>query len=131
MYAIVRSGGKQHRVAVGDVFTTEKVVAAPGESVTLPTLLLVVGGSVTHDAAALAATPVTAEVVDHGKGPKISMILYKNKTGYRRRIGHRQPLTRLLVTAIGDVTALAEPAESAKADSDTNDRVASDEATEA
>lgn len=100
MYAIVRSGGKQHKVAVGEVFTTEKVDSAVGASVTLPALLLVDEGAVTTDAAALAGTVVTAEVVAHTKGPKIKILRYKNKTGYKRRQGHRQPLTELRVTEI-------------------------------
>ena len=105
MYAIVRSGGKQHKVAVGDIFTTEKVDSGVGASVTLPALLLVDEGNVTTDAAALAGIAVTAEVVAHTKGPKIRILRYKNKTGYRRRQGHRQPWTELRVTSIGGTTA--------------------------
>ena len=100
MYAIVRAGGKQHKVAVGDVFTTEKVDSGVGASVSLPALLLVDEGAVTTDAAALAAIAVTAEVVAHTKGPKIKILRYKNKTGYKRRQGHRQPQTELRVTGI-------------------------------
>jgi large subunit ribosomal protein L21 len=99
VYAIVRSGGKQHKVAVGDTFTTEKVDAAPGASVALPVLLLVESGAVTHGAD-LSSASCSAEVVDHGKGPKIKMIHYKNKTGYKRRQGHRQQLTTLRVTSL-------------------------------
>src|SRR5436305_3763126 len=81
VYAIVRTGGHQHRVAVGDTLQVDRVTAAPGESVTLPALLLVDdAGSVTSQAAALAKTKVTAEVVDHGKGPKIIIHKFRNKT---------------------------------------------------
>lgn len=97
MYAIVRSGGKQHKVAVGDVIEVEKV---QGETVTLPALLLVDGETVTSDAQTLAGVQVTAEVVAQTKGPKINIIKYKNKTGYRKRQGHRQKLTQLRVTGI-------------------------------
>ncbi len=100
VYAVVRSGGKQHKVAVGDVLEVEKLEGEPGASVTLPALLLVDGGSVTSDAQALAGVTVTAEVLGATKGPKISMIHYRNKTGYKRRLGHRQQLTRLKVTGI-------------------------------
>jgi large subunit ribosomal protein L21 len=100
VYAIVRSGGKQHKVAVGDVLTVESLRQPAGASVTLPVLLLVDGAIVTHDSTALAAASVTAEVVALTKGPKIRIIHYKNKTGYRRRQGHRQSLTQLRVTDI-------------------------------
>jgi large subunit ribosomal protein L21 len=100
VYAVVRTGGKQHKVAVGDVLDVEKLPGAPGDSVSLPALLLVDDGAVTSDAEALAGVAVTAEVVGPRKGPKISMIQYKNKTGYRRRLGHRQQLTRLRITGI-------------------------------
>jgi large subunit ribosomal protein L21 len=100
VYAIVRSGGRQHKVAVGDVVEVNRVVGAPGDAVTLPALLVVDDGAVTSDAAALAGVTVTAEVVTHTRGPKIEMIKYKNKTGYRKRLGHRQELTQLRVTGI-------------------------------
>jgi large subunit ribosomal protein L21 len=99
VYAIVKSGGKQHKVAVGEQFTVEKLTGEPGATLTLPVLLLVDEGAVTVGEG-LAKASVTAEVVEHGKGPKISMIHYKNKTGYKRRQGHRQKNTVLRVTAI-------------------------------
>ena len=101
MYAIVRTGGHQHKVAVGDTLEVNRVTAAPGESVTLPAVLLVDdAGAVTSDAAALGKATVTAEVVDHGKGPKIVIHKFRNKTGYHKRQGHRQQLTTLRVTGI-------------------------------
>jgi large subunit ribosomal protein L21 len=100
VYAVVRTGGKQHRVAVGDELEVERLPQATGESLNLPALLVVDGATVTTDADALSQVEVTAEVVGPAKGPKIRMILYKNKTGYRRRQGHRQHLTRLRITAI-------------------------------
>jgi large subunit ribosomal protein L21 len=100
VYAIVRSGGRQHKVAVGEEFDTNRLVGAAGDTVTLPAVLVVDGTDVTSDAAALAKITVNAEVVSHGKGPKIDMLLYKNKSGYKRRLGHRQSLTRLRVTGI-------------------------------
>ena len=100
MYAIVRSGGRQEKVAVGDVIETDRVSAEPGDNVVLPALLLVDGDVVTSDAAALAGVTVTAEIVAATKGPKIDILKYKNKTGYRKRQGHRQALTQLRVTGI-------------------------------
>ena len=100
MYAIVKTGGKQYKVAVGDVVTVEKVIGGPGDSVALPALLVVDGSAVTSDADALAKVSVSGEVVAHTKGPKINIMRYKNKTGYKRRLGHRQRLTQVRVTAI-------------------------------
>jgi large subunit ribosomal protein L21 len=100
VYAIVRSGGRQHKVAVGDVVEVNRVAGAPGDAVRLPALLLVDDGAVTSDASALSGVAVTAEVVGHTRGPKIEMIKYKNKSGYRKRLGHRQELTQLRVTGI-------------------------------
>ena len=101
MYAIVRTGGHQHRVAVGDTLEVNRLSAAPGESVTLPAVLLVDdAGAVTSDAAKLAAARVTAEIVEHGKGPKIVIHKFRNKTGYHKRQGHRQGLSTLRVTGI-------------------------------
>lgn len=100
MYAIVKTGGKQYKVAVGDVVEVEKVIGGPGDSVPLAALLVVDGTDVTSDAAALAGVTVSGEVVAHTKGPKIDILKYKNKTGYKRRLGHRQRLTRVRVTSI-------------------------------
>ena len=100
MYAIVRSGGQQQKVAVGDVLEIDKVDARPGESLLLPAVLLVDDGSVTTDAKKLAKVKVTAEILGDTKGPKIDIGKYKNKTGYRRRMGHRQQYTQVKVTDI-------------------------------
>ncbi|MFM1917055.1 MAG: hypothetical protein RJB01_570 [Actinomycetota bacterium] len=100
MYAIVRAGGRQEKVAVGDLVVMDRVVGEPGSSVSLPAVLVVDGGTVTSDPAALAKVSVTAEIVDHRRGPKIDILKYKNKTGYRRRQGHRQELTAVKVTGI-------------------------------
>ncbi|OLT53955.1 50S ribosomal protein L21 [Cellulosimicrobium sp. CUA-896] len=100
VYAIVKAGGRQEKVSVGDIVVVDRVSAGVGDSVELPALLLVDGEKVTTDAAKLAKVKVTAEVVRDEKGPKITILRYKNKTGYRRRQGHRQQLTRLKVTGI-------------------------------
>ena len=100
MYAIVKTGGKQYKLAVDDVVTVEKIDGEPGAEVSLPAVLLVDGDDVTTDSAVLAAASVTATVVEHTKGPKIRIHKFKNKTGYHKRQGHRQPLTKVQVTGI-------------------------------
>ena len=100
MYAVVKAGGSQHKVAVGDTFTVNRLAGEAGDTVALPVLLLVDGDTVTSDAAALAKATVTAEIVAHGKGPKIHIHKFKNKTGYHKRQGHRQRLTDVVVRDI-------------------------------
>jgi large subunit ribosomal protein L21 len=100
MYAIVKTGGKQYRVAEGDVIEVEKLTGVPGDAVTLPAVLLVDGDDLVTDGAVLANVAVTGEVVAHTKGPKIRIHKFKNKTGYHKRQGHRQPLTKIKVTGI-------------------------------
>ncbi|GAB3701785.1 50S ribosomal protein L21 [Mariniluteicoccus flavus] len=100
MYAIVRSGGRQHKVAVGDVVEIDKVNDEVGASVKLQPLLLVDGESITSEAGKLEKATVTAEVLAETKGPKIRIMKYKNKTGYRKRQGHRQRYTQVKVTGI-------------------------------
>jgi large subunit ribosomal protein L21 len=100
VYAIVRSGGRQHRVAVGDVLEIDRLESAAGSSVSLKPLLLVDGEAVTSDASALGSASVTAEVLAETKGPKIRILKFKNKTGYRKRQGHRQRYTKIKITDI-------------------------------
>ena len=101
VYAIVKAGGRQEKVAVGDVVVMDRQAAKVGETIELPALLLVDGEQVVTDKAKLAATKVTAEVLrDDEKGKKIVILKYKNKTGYRKRQGHRQQLTRVKITGI-------------------------------
>ena len=100
MYAIVKTGGKQYKVAEGDVIEVEKLAGAPGDALTLSAVLLVDGDDLITDTAKLANASVTAELVAHTKGPKIRIHKFKNKTGYHKRQGHRQPLTRVKVTGI-------------------------------
>lgn len=98
VYAIVKAGGRQEKVSVGDVLFVNKVEGEVGETIELQPVMLVDGEQVTTGSD-LKGT-VTAEILGAGKGPKIRIIKYKNKTGYRRRMGHRQSLTRIKVTGI-------------------------------
>ena len=100
MYAIVRAGAKQQKVAVGDVIEIDKVTTEVGESVTLPVVLVVDGETVTSDAKKLGKANVTVEVLGATKGPKIVIQKFKNKTGYKKRQGHRQKYTQVKVTDI-------------------------------
>ena len=99
-YAIVKTGGKQYKVAVGDLVKVEKLEGEPGSTVQLAPVLVVDGAELTTDADALSKVSVTGEVVEHTKGPKIRIHKFKNKTGYHKRQGHRQKLTVLKVTGI-------------------------------
>lgn len=99
VYAVVRSGGGQQKVSVGDVIEIDQK-AQVGESVSLPAVLLVDGDTVTSDATKLAKVSVTAEVLGESKGPKIVIQKYKNKTGYKKRQGHRQKYTQVKITGI-------------------------------
>ncbi|MGC0142233.1 50S ribosomal protein L21 [Pseudactinotalea sp. Z1732] len=100
VYAIVKAGGRQEKVSVGDIVVVDRLSGGAGDSVELTPVLVVDGEKVTTDADALAKVTVSAEIVRDEKGPKITIGKYKNKTRYRRRAGHRQKLTRLKVTGI-------------------------------
>ena len=100
MYAIVKAGGRQEKVTVGETITVDRIDAAVGASVSFPALLVVDGANVTTDLKVLSSIKVTGEVIDEVKGPKIDILRYKNKTGYRRRQGFRSQLTRVKITAI-------------------------------
>jgi large subunit ribosomal protein L21 len=100
MYAVVMAGGKQYRVEEGDTIDVERIDAAADETVTLRPVMVVDDGDVTVGAGALEGASVTAVVLDHHKARKIRVFKYKNKTGYRRKAGHRQPLTRIRIDSI-------------------------------
>ena len=108
MYAIVRCGGRQEKVALDDVVTVDKLAGQAGESITLTALLVVDGDRVISDPAEVGRYQVTADIVGDAAGPKINMIQYKNKTGYRRRLGHRQKYTQVRITSIGTETKGSE-----------------------
>ncbi len=100
MYAIVKAGGRQEKVAVGDILLIDRVDQEPGASINLRALLVVEGAAVTTDPKVLSGVKVTAEVLEEAKGEKIHILRYKNKTGYRRRQGFRAKQTRIKVTEI-------------------------------
>jgi large subunit ribosomal protein L21 len=104
VYAIVRCGGRQEKVALDEVVTVDRLPGEVGSSITLPALLVVDGDRVISDPAEVSRYQVTADIVGDAAGPKINMIHYRNKTGYRRRLGHRQRYTQVRITAIGTET---------------------------
>jgi large subunit ribosomal protein L21 len=109
VYAIVRCGGRQEKVALDDVVTVDKLSGQAGESVMLPALLVVDGDRVISDPAEVGRYQVTADIVGDAAGPKINMIQYRNKTGYRRRLGHRQRYTQVRITGIAPGSPEAQP----------------------
>ena len=100
VYAIVKAGGRQEKVSVGDVVVVDKLAGEIGDEVTLAPVMLVDGDKVTTSAADLAKSSVTAEIIGDEKGPTINILKFKNKTGFRKRQGHRAQLTAVKVTAI-------------------------------
>ena len=102
MYAIVETGGKQYRVQPGDTIAVERLTGEPGDTLDLGRVLLVGGdGGQTHvGAPEVADAVVRAEVVEHARGEKIIVFRYKSKVRYRRKTGHRQHYTKLVVDEI-------------------------------
>jgi len=115
VYAIVRCGGRQEKASVDDVLTVDKLAGEVGSSVTLPAVLVIDDDKVISDPAEVGGYQVTAEILGDAAGPKISMIHYKNKTGYRRRLGHRQKYTQVKITGIGTAKSGAAKASTGKA----------------
>src|SRR5579859_4137926 len=107
VYAIVRCGGRQEKASVDDVLTVDTLSGEVGSSVTLPAVLVVDDGKVITDPAELGHYQVTAEIMGQVAGPKINIIHFKNKTGYRRRMGHRQRYTEVKTTGIAARKAAA------------------------
>jgi large subunit ribosomal protein L21 len=99
MYAVVKTGGKQYRLEQGQTLVVERLSADEGASVKLDPLLYVDGDTVV-DGDDLSKVTVQAKVVAHERGPKLRIVKFKPKRGYKRRNGHRQELTRLEITSI-------------------------------
>lgn len=101
MYAIIETGGKQYKVQEGDVIYIEKLDAAEGEQVTFDRVLAVSGGEgLKAGEPFVAGATVTGKVEKHGKGKKIIVFKYKPKKNYRRKQGHRQPFTKVIIEKI-------------------------------
>jgi large subunit ribosomal protein L21 len=115
MYSIVKTGGKQYRVEEGQTLLVERLPADEGAQVELQPLLYVDGDDVL-DGEELAGVTVAATVVAHERGPKLRIVKFKPKRGYKRRTGHRQELTRLRVTSIGKAKSAPARQGAAKAE---------------
>jgi large subunit ribosomal protein L21 len=100
-YAVIKTGGKQYRVAEGQTLLVERLKGDEGATVELEPLLVAGSGDPKFGADALGSATVTATIVGHERGPKIRIFKYKPKRGYKRRQGHRQELTRIRVDSIG------------------------------
>jgi large subunit ribosomal protein L21 len=100
MYAIVKTGGKQYRVSQGQTLLVERLPDDDGATVDLQPLLYVDGADVV-DGEDLGKVQVQARIVAHERGPKLRIVKFKPKRGYKRRNGHRQELTRIEVTTLG------------------------------
>ncbi len=114
MYAIIRAGGKQAKVQSGDVLEIERVKGDSDKLTFEPLLVVDDDGNAVSDRAALAKASVTAKVLGESAGPKVDIFKYKNKTGNRRRQGHRQKYTRIEITGI-DLPGGKTPAKKAAA----------------
>jgi large subunit ribosomal protein L21 len=113
VFAIVKTGGKQYKVAVGQALDVEKLDAPVGADVQLDEVLLIADGDlVTHGRPTVAGASVTARVVRQDRGPKIIVFRYRAKSRYRRKTGHRQSLTQVVIRSIN-----AQPTAGAVAES--------------
>ncbi|MBO6783885.1 MAG: 50S ribosomal protein L21 [Alphaproteobacteria bacterium] len=133
MYAVIQTGGKQYRVANGDVITVEKLEGEAGSEVKLDNVLMVNDGDATKVGAPLVdGATVTAEVVEQTRGDKIVVFKKKRRKGYRRTQGHRQELTVLRVLDVTGKPAKkkAAPKKKAAAKEDDAADVASDDSKE-
>ncbi len=100
MYAVIETGGKQYKVEQGDMVFIEKLNVEAGETVTFDKVLIVGGDDVKVGAPYVEGATVTASVVKNGKDKKIIVYKYKPKKGYHKKQGHRQPYTKVEITAI-------------------------------
>ena len=108
MYAIVKTGGKQYKVAPGDRINIEKLDAEVGAEVELPVICVVDGETVEADPAKAAATKVVATVIEQFKGEKVLVFKFKKRKNYKKLRGHRQQLTRVEIESVGSAKKAAE-----------------------
>jgi large subunit ribosomal protein L21 len=125
MYAVIESGGKQYRVAVGDRVKVESLRAEPGDEVQLDNVLLVADGDSIDVGSPYTGAAVSARVVEHGRGPKLRILKFRRRQNSRTHAGHRQNYTELEITGIGGKSAA--PKKSAKkSDKAADSRAGSD-----
>jgi large subunit ribosomal protein L21 len=100
MYAVIESGGKQHRVIEGETLKLEKIEAATGETIEFDRVLMLGGENVLLGTPLVAGAKVTAEVIDQGRHAKVKIVKFNRRKHYRRETGHRQWYTEVRITAI-------------------------------
>jgi large subunit ribosomal protein L21 len=100
MYAVIKTGGKQYRVAEGQRLCVEKLVGVAGDKVSLDEVLFVGGDTVKIGQPLVAGAKVSAEIVNQGRGKKLVIFKFRRRKNYRRKTGHRQPYTELKITGI-------------------------------
>lgn len=101
MYAVIKSGGKQHRVSVGETLKVELLKSESGESITIDDVLMVVNGSdIKIGEPTVAGASVVAEIITHGRGKKVRIVKHRRRKHYHKEQGHRQWYTELKITAI-------------------------------
>ncbi|MGC6475175.1 MAG: 50S ribosomal protein L21 [Parvibaculales bacterium] len=121
MYAVVRTGGKQYRVAKDDVIELERLAGDAGDKIKLTDVLMIgeAGKKPTIGTPVVSGASVTAEVIEQTRGDKIDVIKFKRRHNYRRQLGHRQDLTKVKITAISkSAPKKAAPKKAAKDASD-------------
>lgn len=118
MYAVFASGGRQHRVEVGNLIDVEKLDNAVGETVTFPSVLAIAAedGQLQTGTPYLEDVSVTGEVVEQGRAKKIVVFKSKRRKGYKRKLGHRQSYTRIKITAIGGEKTTTDSGEEVETD---------------
>jgi large subunit ribosomal protein L21 len=100
MFAVIRTGGKQYKVAKDDVLVIEKVVGDVGSALNIADVLMLGGDTPRHGAPLIAGASVSAEILEHGKGEKVIAFKKKRRKNTHRKRGHRQPFTKIKITAI-------------------------------
>jgi large subunit ribosomal protein L21 len=120
MYAIVKTGGKQYRVVPGETLLIERLPDAEGDTVDLLPLLFVDGETLV-DGGDLAKVKVQAKIVAHERGPKLRIVKFKPKRGYKNRNGHRQNLTRIEITSMGASAASSRSRKAAEPAAETTE----------
>ncbi len=98
-FAIIRTGGKQYKIAEGDVLEVEKLIHN-GDKIVFEDVLLVINGEIKVGKPNVAGAKITAKIVEDGKGKKKMVFRYKSKTRYKKKKGHRQPYTKVQITKI-------------------------------
>ncbi len=100
MYAVIESGGKQHRVVEGETLKLEKIEVPTGETVEFDKVLMIGGDEIKIGTPVLEGSKVTAEVVAHGRHKKVKIVKFNRRKHYRRETGHRQWFTEVKITGI-------------------------------